>query len=253
MRQRQITYIAIIFAVAILAGYVYIYRNTPLSGDWNDILVSATDPFVTLLAAISVTAVLSCYRKDDKPYGVWLFFTVGMWFWVLAESAFAYLSFIAGDSPPPGVSDVLWFIGYGLLAVAMYCQYQLVAKAKIPLWRPVAISMGVILLTPLLLFIFNIPLSLKSFVDYLYPVVDFAICIVSFRLYVVFGGGKLSRPWMGLFLLGIADAIWAWLALSGGDLADKFGVIGDTTYVAAYLILAIGFLRQYLLLHFGPE
>lgn len=253
MRQQHITYISIIMAVAILAGYVYIYQATPLPGDWNDILVSAADPFVTLLAALSVTGVLLCYQKNDKPYLIWLYFTIGMWFWVFAEATFAYLSFILEDAPPPGVSDVLWFIGYGALAVALYYQYQLVVKEKIALWKPIVISLAVILFCPLLLLLLQIPIELQSFVDYLYPIVDFAICIVSFRLYIVFGGGKLSRPWMGLFLLGIADAIWAWLALSGGEPVDKYGIIGDAMYVAAYLILAIGFLRQYLLLRFGPE
>lgn len=253
MQQRSILYLAIVFALAILVGYTYVYQVGPLSENWNDVLVYAADPFVTLLAAVSVTAVLFCYRRDDKPYLIWLYFTISMWFWVFAEAAFAYLSFILGDAPPPGVSDLLWFLGYGTLVIALYYQYQLVAKEKIALWKPVAVSICVVLLTPLLLLLLNIPISLKSFVDYLYPVVDFAICIVSFRLYIVFGGGKLSRPWMGLFLLGIADSIWAWLALSGGDLADQFSIIGDATYVAAYLILAIGFLRQYLLLRFGPE
>jgi hypothetical protein len=253
MQQRNILFLATIFALAVLAGYIYVYQVGPFSETWNNILIYAADPFVTLLAAISVTAVLLCYRKKDKPYLIWLYFTIGLWFWVFAEATFGYLSFVLEDSPPPGISDVLWFIGYGALAVALYYQYQLVVKEKIALWKPIAISIAVILFCPLLLLLINIPIELKSFVDYLYPIVDFAICIVSFRLYIVFGGGKLSRPWMGLFVLGIADAIWAWLALSGGDLADQYGIIGDSIYVAAYLILALGFLRQYLLLRFGPE
>ena len=253
MQQRNLLYIAISAALVILAGYVYVYQVSPLATNWNDILIAATDPFVSLLAGISVTAVLLCYQRDDKPYVIWLFFTVGIWFWVFAETLYAYIEFSSGEVPPTGWSDLFWFIGYGLLAVAIYLQYQLVANTKIAFWKPIAISFGVILSTACVLFLLNIPLSMESFVGYLYPVVDFAICIVAFILYRAFGGGKLSRPWIGLFVMGVADAIWAWQAAGGGDQADIVSLVSDTTYVLSYLILAIGFLRQYLLLRLGPE
>jgi hypothetical protein len=250
MRQRNLLYIVTITALAILAGYIYIYQTNPFSEEWNNILLYAADPFVTLLAAASVTAVLMCYTKDDKPYSVWLFFTIGMWFWVVAEAIYAVLAYTSGDAPPPGSADICWFIGYGLVSVALYHQYRLLRKTKNALWLLLISWVGAILLTPLILLLLQTEFSTENFLAYLYPVVDFAICIVSFHLYLVFGGAKLSRPWMGLFLMGIADAIWAWVYAGGGN-PDTF--IGDVVYVAAYLVLAIGFFRQYLLLRFGPE
>jgi hypothetical protein len=253
MRQRNLLYFATLIALAILAGYIYIYQAAPFSEDWNNILLYAADPFVTLLAAISVNAVLLYYQKDDKPYPVWWFFTVGMWIWFVAETIYAVLSFISGDVPPSGWADVFWFIGYGLISVALYYQYQLLRKTKNGWLKLILIWVGLILLTPLILILFRSEFSTENFLDYLYPIVDFAICIVSFRLYMVFGGGKLSRPWMGLFVLGISDAIWAWLVASGAYQNDSLSILTDASYVAAYLILALGFFRQYLLLRFGPE
>ena len=250
MRQRNIVYSAIVFMGLILVGYVYIYQIQPFPAFWNDALIDFTFPLGALLPAIAVTAVLLCYRKDDKPYAIWFFFAIGMWAWVFAETIYACLEVILGDTPPPGWADVFWLLGYGLIAFSLYKQYQLIAKEKIGVWIPITISIGVILLSPAMLFIFQIPLSNESLIAYLYPLVDFAICIVAFRLYILLGGGNLSRPWISLFVLGIADAIWAWQAAGGGT---GVGVVSTTTYLAAYLILTIGFLQQYLLLRLGPE
>lgn len=256
MRQRQITYIAIIFAVAILAGYVYLYQVGPLAEEWNNLLIYAADPFAALLAAISVTMVLINYRREDKPYFVWAYFTVAMWVWVIAETIFVFVALSSGQDPKLSAADGFWFIGYFLLSLAIYLQYQLIAMTKIGWWKLAVIWVGVILLSPLLLFLLGHRLSDNDFVEnwvaYLYPIVDFAICIVSFHLYIVFGGGKLSRPWVGLLLLGVADLIWAWVNLGGGG-DDTAIFVGDVVYVAAYLILAIGFFRQYLLLKYGPD
>ena len=251
MRQRNLMSLAFVIAIAILAAYIYIYRAVPFSEQWNNILIAFTDPFVTLLAALSVTAVLFCYQKDDKPYPVWLYFTLGMWFWVAAETIYAVLYYQLGDVPPTGWADVCWFIGYGLISVALYHQSQLLYKTKNGWLKLGLIWAGLLLLTRLILWLLRSEFSTENFVGYLYPVVDFAIFIFSLRLFMVFGGGKLSRPWMGLLLLGVSDAIWAWVNLSGGDHSDTF--VGDVVYVAAYLILALGFFRQYLLLKYGPE
>lgn len=250
MRQRTIVYSAIVFVGLILAGYVYIYQAQPFPLPSNDYIIYFAFPFGALFPAIAVTAVLLSYQKDDKPYEIWQFLAIGLWVWVFAETIFAYLEVVLDDTPPPGLAEVCWLLGYGLIAFSLYKQYQLITKEKIAAWKPIAISLGVILLSPLLLFIFEIPFSLKDFIAYLYPLVDFAICIAALRLYILFGGGRLSRPWVGLFVLGIADAISAWQTATNVEGGQVFST---TIYLAAYFILAIGFLRQYLLLHFGPE
>jgi hypothetical protein len=198
------------------------------------------------------------YHKTDKPYVVWLHFATAMWAWVLAESVWAFIYFTSGEVPPLGLADVLWFIGYAMLTVALRNQYQLVYQTKISWWKMVAVWAGIILLTPVVLVLVRNPFTLENFVDYLYPVIDFALCVASIRLFMTFGGGKLSRPWLGLFVLGISDAVYAWLNATGqyevsSNAGTWLSIFADTTYVAAYLILAVGFLTQYLLLQFGPE
>jgi hypothetical protein len=258
MRRRNIIYLSILLMVAILAGYVYVYRIGPFSDTLNKFLLDAAAPFAAALAAIGATAVLLYYHKTDKPYVVWLHFATAMWAWVLAESIWAFIYFTSGEVPPLGLADVLWFIGYAMLTVALRNQYQLVYQTKISWWKMVAVWAGIILLTPVVLVLVRNPFTLENFVDYLYPVIDFALCVASIRLFMTFGGGKLSRPWLGLFVLGISDAVYAWLNATGqyevsSNAGTWLSIFADTTYVAAYFILTIGFLTQYLLLQFGPE
>lgn len=250
INQRNITYLAIAFAVVFLAGYIWIYQFEPFSEEWNNILVYLADPISSLLAAIGVTAVLTCYTKSDKPYAVWWFFALGAWFWFAAESYYSYVSYISGEAPAIGPADGLWFIGYGLVSLAMYYQYQVIQKINHGILKLIGIWVLLILLTPVLVLVIGVEVNADNVVAYLYPVLDFAICLVSLRIYMVFGGGKLSRPWVGLLVLGISDALWAALVAYQ---PDQSSIISDASYVAAYLILAIGFLRQFLLMRLGPE
>lgn len=255
INQRNITYLAIAFAVVFLAGYIWIYQFEPFSEEWNNILIYLADPISSLLAAIGVTAVLTCYTRSEKPYSVWWFFALGAWFWFAAESYYSYVSYSSGEAPSVGPADVLWFIGYGLVSLAMYYQYQVIQKINHGILKLIGIWVLLILLTILLVWVISprgdvVGVEFDTVVAYLYPVLDFAICLVSFRIYMVFGGGKLSRPWIGLLVLGISDALWAALVAYQ---PDQSSIISDASYVAAYLILAIGFLRQFLLMRLGPE
>ncbi len=258
MRRRGILSLSVVFMVAILAGYVFVYQTSPFPEEWNSFLINLADPFTALLGAIAVTAVLLSYGKEDKPYSVWLYFTIGMWAWVLAESVWSFIDFTTGVVPAIGLPDVFWFIGYGVLALALRSQYQLVYQTKISWWKLAAIWAGLLLADWVILWIVGSPFTTENFVNYFYPLIDFALCVASIRLFMTFGGGKLSRPWIGLFALGISDAVYAWLNATGqyqasSDAGTWLSIFTDTTYVAAYLILAIGFLMQYLLLRLGPE
>src|SRR5262245_35013071 len=119
MRNKIIS-LSIVLALIIVAGYAFVYQNSPFSDEWNSFLVNAAAPFAAGLAAIALTAVLLCYNKKDRPYPVWLFFTIGMWVWVVAESIWGYLFFTTGDVPALGLADILWFAGYVTLTVALH-------------------------------------------------------------------------------------------------------------------------------------
>jgi hypothetical protein len=263
MRRRTILYLALVVLVAVLVGYVYVYQAAPFSEAVNNFLIAAADPVTALLAALAVTAVLLYYTREDKTYAVWLCFTIALWAWVAAETTFSVINLTTGDVPGVGLPDVFWFVGYGLFSVALRSQYQLVYQTKIGWSKVIAAWVGILVLNSLVLLLANFALghnevTLDNFVEYLYATVDFALCIASMRLFMTFGGGKLSRPWLGLFVMGISDAVYALLNATGQYQVSSaagtwLSIFTDTSYVAAYLLLGLGFLTQYLLLRLGPE
>ena len=250
--------LAILLAVAILGIYVFVYQIGPFSEEMNYFILDLSDPLVALLAALAASAVFMQYQRNDGPYKIWLYFALGMWIWVLAEGIWSFLDFTTGEVPPAGIPDLFWVGGYVILALALRSQYQLVTHTKIAWWKIVAIWAGITLVDIVGLFLTHTEFTPENFINYLYPVIDFVLAVVALRLFMVFGGGKLSRPWIGLFVMGVSDFVWAWLNATGqyqlaSDEGTWLSVFTDSTYVAAYLILAIGFLAQYLLLRFGPE
>lgn len=263
MNRRTILFVWIAFMIAVLVGYVYVYQVSPFSDATNTFLIAAADPFTALLAAVAVTAVLLYYRREDKTYAVWLYLTIAMWAWVVAETSFSAINLVTGQVPGVGLPDVFWYIGYVLFSVAMRSQYQLVYQTKIDWWKLLAAWAGILVVTYVILALANLflgqnQLTFGNYVEYLYAAVDFALCLASIRLFMTFGGGKLSRPWLGLFVMGVSDAVYALLNATGQyDAASAAGswlsTFTDTSYVAAYLLLSLGFLAQYLLLRLGPE
>src|SRR5690349_5154295 len=215
MQRRIILYLSLVFMVAILAGYVFVYQTGPFSEEWNNFLLNVGAPFGALAAAVAASAVFLQYNRQDKPYLVWLYFTLAMWTWVLAETTWSAINFISGELPALGLPDVLWFAGYGLLTAALHRQYQLVYQTKIAWWKVVAAWVGILVVTYAGLAIVNSEFTTSDFVEYLYASVDFALCIASIRLFMTFGAGRLSRPWMGLFVMGISDTVYAWLNATG--------------------------------------
>jgi hypothetical protein len=263
MRQRTILFLAFACLLALLAGYVYIYQTGPFSQEWNDSLLLAADPLGALLAALAVTAVLSCYRRADRTYVVWLCFTIAIWSWSLGEITYSALSLLNGELPRLSLADVFWFVGNGFFSIALRSQYQLVYQTRISWLRLIAIWVGMLAVAAAALllvgrFLTADQFTFDNFVEYLYAVVDFGMCLASIRLFMTFGAGKLARPWLALLVMGISDTMYALLTASGqyqvsSDAGTWLSVFTDTSYLAAYLLFGFGFLAQYLLLRFGPE
>ncbi len=100
--------------------------------------------------------------------------------------------------------------------------------------------------------------TLSSLINIFYPVADFVVALVALFFIINFRGGALTRPWLGLFAFAVADSVYAWLYETGlytfksVDI-NSISIFTDTIYVAAYLVLAIGLLMQFLLVKYGPS
>ena len=257
-RPHNLVWFFALASVLIVGVYIYFYQFSPLPSEQNDLILNLISLIAPLSSAIFATLVFSTFERGDKPREVWKFMTVFIWLWTTAEVIWVVYLLQGDDVPLPSWADVFWLTGFVFLTIALRKQYQIVTMKTVELWKILAIWIAVALLTALVTFVSNVEFSLGHYLEYFYAVADFAAGIAAIRIFLAFRGGLMSRPWIGLFVLGLADALYAWLiasnmyAMSVGE-GDPISMIADTTYMAAYLVLAIGFYAAYLTIRHGPD
>jgi hypothetical protein len=153
-------------------------------------------------------------------------------------------------------------IAYFFLGLALLNQYrvlfQLTSRA---LWRRVLIfGLALLALTlviySLLLSNASMPNKLDVLVNSFYPAADLLLAGVALWLAHRFTGGALARPWLGLLVFSFADLLYAWLEISGTyawsiEQRNLLSAVADIAYLAAYLVLCMGVLYQWLFLKYG--
>jgi len=246
-----------VIAMALLGSYIYIYQTYPFEGAWNDILLSAITALAAAFAAVVATLAFSHYDKDDQPRIVWKNLLIACWLWFLGEVIWGYYYVTLGEVPP-SIADVSWTLGFVYFTIAIHQQHSLIASSRKLYYRNIAIGAWIVtLLIPLIV----IPLlksewNLRAYIDFWYPFADLAVGIAGIMLMFTFQGGTLSRPWIGLVVFAFADILYAWAEQSwlyawSSQNSSLLTLFIDSSYLAAYLILALGFLGHLLLLRYG--
>lgn len=245
-------------ALLLVGMYVYLYQFSPLPIEQNELALNLISLVAPLSSAICATLVFRTFSPQDKPRQVWKYLTIFIWLWTIAEFIWAGYLIQIGDVPLPSGADVFWLAGFVFLTIALRKQYENVTQQQVDLWKIALIWAGVFILTLIVLLLVGSPLVFENYLEYFYAVADFTAGLVAIRIFLAFRGGLMSRPWIGLFVLGLSDSVYAWLiatdmyatSFAEGNLLSLFA---DTTYMAAYLILAIGFYATYLVLKHGPD
>jgi hypothetical protein len=247
------------FAVVLLAVYVYVYQFAPLPGDWNDVVVNFITPLASFCTAFIATAVLRNYHPEDRPRAVWMCLAVGSWLWFLGDAIYSVYVFLYGDVPNPSIADISWVIGMLLFIAAFYYQYAIIMPAQKTSIQYVVY--GATLLTfiapALVLQLLGI-FTFGDYINYYYPPTELLIGIAGLALLRIFQGGALTRPWIGLVAFSVADLLYAWADQTGAysfsvESGNPLSLIIDATYIAAYLIMAWGFLSHWVLLNYGAR
>ena len=181
---------------------------------------------------------------------------LGVWMWAVGEAIWYYYYLTVGEVPSPSLSDLAWTIGYVFFTIAFYNQYKIFFRPKENLARGIALATwaATLLAAALLYWAFGQPGS-GAYLDYFYPVADFAFGVFAVHTLWIFRGGALARPWLGLFVFTFSDAAYTWAEQSGlyawsVSTGNPLSLAVDLAYLAAYLILAIGLLGQYVLVHY---
>ncbi len=257
--RQAIFIIGCIFAAILLGIYIVIYRYAPFTDPWNDVILNLLTVFSAATAAIVASLTFNSYEKDDSPRVIWQYLMIGCWLWFTGELIWAYFASTTGDVPV-GASDWAWTIGFICFNISLYYQYSLILPSKKVFYRNISIATWiVVLLIPLVIVYLSGTPNLRTYIDYFYPFADLAVGIAGILLIFTFRGGALTRPWLGLVIFGITDFLYAWAEQTGiyalsAEQGNLLSLIIDSSYLAAYLILALGFLSHWVLLRYGiPE
>jgi hypothetical protein len=244
--------------VVLLTGYITVYQFSPFVVPWNDIVLYSVTALSAAFAAIIASLIYFHYEKDDMPRIVWQNLMIGCWLWFLGEVLWGYIAMTLGEVPA-GVVDLSWVFGFIFFTFALYHQYSLITPSMKNYYRNIAIGAWiVVLLIPLAIAYFTNSLDLKTYVDFFYPFADLAVGIAGILLMFSFQGGQLMRPWLGLVVFGITDFLYAWAEQTGlymwsSENNNLLTLAIDSSYMAAYLILALGFLVHWILLRYGIQ
>lgn len=257
----RILRLAIGAALLLLCVYAVIYWYQPFSEVVNNFFSNFFTELASLFAAVLATLIWKRYDKEDAPKRVWSNFAVGLWLWFAGEVAWGYINLTRGEVPV-GVQDVFWIISYFFFGRALLSQYKIL---KQPNSRQVLnrVLIAIFCLLALVFLVFTLLISnsepmnnVDALVNAFYPAVDVLLSAIAIWLARNFAGGAFARPWLGLLAFSVSDLLYAWLDQSGfyawsvaqGNLLST---ISDVAYLAAYLVLGLGVLSQWLFLKYG--
>jgi hypothetical protein len=260
---RTLTVAVILFVIVILL-YAWTYAAAPFNSTIDSVILNGMTTLAALLVAVILTRITFFYQRDEAPFVIWAAFALGMWMWALAEGCWGYLYATVGEVPLFSMADVFWLLGYIPLTISLARQFRLVLfKSRstvivttVGIWLAVFITIGVILLVS------HSQTPFDDFIRYIYVFADTTIGLAAAYLVYAFGGRALAIPWLTIGSFAVADFIYMQLTETGVYDWEMRGVsvalLADTLYVAAYLIVAWGTLRHYLLLKrssalFQPE
>jgi len=245
------------FALTMLAGYVYIYQVAPFEEKLNNAALNILTALAALLAAGSASAVFLHYHPEDFPRKIWMYVAFACAWWFLAETVWGVIAFYRGEVASPGIADAGWVIGFLFFTFAFYYQYIAIYPEKKNQIISVALgAWALAIFAPLASLLATNSFTAEAYINYYYPIADLTVGIAGIALMFVFYGGALARPWVGLVILGISDSFYAWAEQSGlyawsANNSNLLTVAIDSTYLAAYLMMSVGFLVQWILIHYG--
>ena len=248
-------------AILLLAVYIIIYWFQPFSEFWNNFFSNFFLEIVALFAALIATMIWLYYEKTDAPRSVWGPFAFGLWLWFAANLVWGILNLTVGDVPI-GLPDVFWVISYFIFGLALLNQYRILFQpTNRTFWSRVLMLVLALLALTLVIYIVVISLvempdKLDAVVNSFYPAADILLAGIALWLAHKFTGGAFARPWVGLLIFSFADFLYAWLVASGTyawslNQGNLFSTVADVVYLAAYLVLCMGVLYQWLFLKYG--
>ena len=252
-------------AVVLVGLYFYLYQAAPFPGGVNDGVVMAMTVLASALASFLAFLIVRHYGKGTPPRAIWMYFSIALLGWCLGELIWA-AEYLRGGQEAAQLSaaDFFWVASYFFFIASLYRQYVLIFRPEPR--AGLAYLVFSILAVLMFTFLYGIWLlgsagngpPLLTYVNAFYAVGDIALSIGALVIVRAFRNGALGRPWYGLLLFSFSDLLYAWLEASGlyawsVEQGNILTTITDTTYFAAYLLIAFGCYLQVILLIHGPR
>lgn len=247
--------------ILLILAYIFIYSFEPFSETLNVVLSNLILVLAALAAASMAFVIWRMYDKTDAPRRVWAPFTLALICWVAAEAIWGYINVTQGEVPI-GWTDFFWIISYPLFGWALFQQYHILTGYSLrKIWTRTFIAILCLVAFTLLTYLIltavaGTPKDLAALINSFYPAADLILAVIAMRLARDFVGGAFSRPWFGLIVFAVSDLVYAWLEISGLytwsiEQGNLLTTISDALYVAAYLVMGITLLYQWLFLKYG--
>ena len=252
-------------ALAFLAAYAFVYIVMPFPEPWSDLISVGMTPLAALAAACVAALVWRRYGKSTLPRGIWRDLMLALLGWAVAEAIWFWAYYLGGEELAAfGLADLFWVISYGLFASALLRQYISIYRPRREIWIAYLALSAASVLTFAFLFSMwlananRVAFTLQTLVNSFYPIGDIALSIGALVLAYSFRDGALGRPWLGLLAFTFSDLLYtllnasgtyAWSLVEGNFLT----AVTDISYLAAYLVMALGCYLQLILLSYGPR
>jgi len=210
---------------------------------------NAVFPFFAGMAVFSAGFGLRRYwYRMEKFSLVWLFFTVGMFFWFLGELGWAvYTLLLNVEIPYPSIADVFWLAGYIPFLIALYLYARtfesvLQKRTSYMVWVitvVVSVVVAVSLMFPIMMTGEDM---LTLAIDLAYPFLDLALFLTALLSLIIFRAGTIGKSWI-MMNAGI-------LANAGGDILFSYATAQeiyynghpiDLLFAFAYILFTLAF------------
>ena len=233
-----------LIGIAIIFGLSYIFNQEQYPITEN---IYPTDLLYFFLPAISI--ILGTYlsiknRFKGNSGKSWVFFTLAILSWFVAETTYSYNSEIDIEDVSTLTSDIFYLLGYPLFFIFtifyLKPRKQIISKKMIV----IASLASIFFVTPTLYFIIGIDDDLSEFETVLYgayPILDGLILVPSIIAVILFLKGEVNLLWimllLGTIIMFTADIVY--LAIES-DGSYGIGNPVDILFLWSYVFYALG-------------
>jgi hypothetical protein len=257
-RQLRLVLSGVAVAALLAVGWCVVTRGPDQVEGWP-LAVHTGVKWILLGATVWLSFRNATAMDTGRPIGhAWLMFGLGIGCFLLGELGEAFYQFALGIlNPFPSLLDVFYLAGYPLLILGLAGFVRAYAAAGYPmgslrasaLMVAALVVVGLALVWPVLSGIAGprAPL-LEKVLAAAYPLLDIALLVavaLLLRGARRFGGGRAWEVWAlvlaGLGVMIAGDLRYAYFAAGGEEHVDA---LSEMPFVVAYLLLALGALKQ---------